>query len=238
MAAPPATATGSGTGTETASDSSDHGVVLGDVPPPVTTATVGDGAPPPADASRPTPINSKATVAPTNSPPSTPSPPAADTPPSWSGETDDFPAAAPWTLTSLDQATSITPDGTLSTTAPTGSTSTSAPTAAVTGAATGTTTDGLVLEISDRRYGNFLNATLVTGRVGQTLKLVNKRQSEGFVIHTNGAPFPHGDVGNPIPPGGSRDVRLESAYSGSGDIYEHTDGSVNSDRLIQLQVNP
>ncbi len=97
---------------------------------------------------------------------------------------------------------------------------------------------GLVLEISDQRYGNFLNDQKVVGKVGQTLKIVNKRSQGGFVIHTNGAPFDHGDVGNPIPPGGSKDYVLQSAYQGTTDVYEHTDGSVNTDRLIKLEVAP
>ncbi len=96
--------------------------------------------------------------------------------------------------------------------------------------------NGLVLEISDQRYGNYLNNSVITARVGQTLKIVNRRSQGGFIIHTNGSPFDHGDVGNPIPPGGSIDVRLDSPYQGEGDIYEHTDGSVNTDRLIKLQV--
>ncbi len=104
------------------------------------------------------------------------------------------------------------------------------------GAATGSP---LTLEIGDQKFGNYLNNSPVTGRVGQTLHIVNKRTSGSFTMHTNGAPFGHGDTdGGPrtIGPGESTDIQLASPYEGEGDVYEHTDGSVNTDRLIKIKV--
>lgn len=105
---------------------------------------------------------------------------------------------------------------------------------------TGSTTppagNGLVLEITDQRYGNYLNQTVIQGRVGQKLTIVNKRSQGGFIIHTDGDPFEHGDVANPIPPGRSIEYTFRSPIQGEGSVYEHTDGTINTDRLIKLQV--
>ena len=58
--------------------------------------------------------------------------------------------------------------------------------------------------------------TAVQAQVGQTLHLVNA-DSVAHRPHTNGDPFPH--PSQDIPPGGSADYTLATAFSGS--LYDH-----------------
>jgi plastocyanin len=87
---------------------------------------------------------------------------------------------------------------------------------------------GSTLSLTEDANGNCYNPQTFTGKVGGSVTIVNNCKS-GYVVHTNGDPFPHGDVGNPIPPGGSQTYQLQSpVQAGTGNTYRHTDGSDNS----------
>ena len=113
-------------------------------------------------------------------------------------------------------------------------TATGTPPAGTTPPATTPPGSNLTLTITDQRFGTYIHEGKITGKVGETLTVINKRTTP-FQIHTNNAPFGHG---NPIDPGATKTYELLTPYSGTDGVYEHTNGGVNLDRLINITVTP
>ena len=67
----------------------------------------------------------------------------------------------------------------------------------------------------------------VVAQVGQTLRIING-DTDYHLLHSKGpsdGPFPHPSVDSPIPPGGSADYLIQTAFSGS--LYCHYHANTN-----------